>query len=562
MRSPTPRQWTGIALTAVVLFALTLTSWPLLTLLWGLLPEDLPMRRILTGAGLAALLVVVLLRTHTEPGRPNEARLWLLISLAWAVAIGAVALMAFLVWFILGTPGLDLPDELSPRALDAIATRAFAVVAGLGGVALLVIHYRRQRTTEADAVRAEAANVRAERASEREVTKLFNERFTTAYSELGSEHGAVRLGAVHALAHLADDAPSEEEVQMVIHVLCAYLRMPYTPAPGALPEDADEAQREGHRERELEFASSREVRHTIIRIIGNHLRRHTRWRGKDYDFTGTVFDGGDLSGAVFDGGTVSFRGAAFAEGTVSFQEAVFSGGRVDFSGARFSGGEVTFYRAGFSGGEVAFHGAEFSAGRVVFNRAEFSDGSVDFDRAGFSGGRVTFEDAEFAGGRMDFGHARFAGGAVYFSGARFSGGRVNLGTAEFSDGEVSFYMADFSGGALSFFMAKFTGGEVSFFKAEISGGRVDFGNAKFSGGWMGFRQVQISGGMVDFYMVGFSGGEVDFDGSSGVCPRYLLERAERAEPGVVLRLPRQWRQATNGSGHQGGPSASAGMAGH
>ncbi|GAA3754648.1 pentapeptide repeat-containing protein [Salinactinospora qingdaonensis] len=116
----------------------------------------------------------------------------------------------------------------------------------------------------------------------------------------------MRLGAVHALAHLAGDAPSDEQVQTVIDVLCAYLRMVYESAPDALPGDAGVEQRDNHRTRDLEFAAFREVRHTILRIIGDHLRDDTRWRGKNYDFTGVVFDGADLSGAEFSEATVDF----------------------------------------------------------------------------------------------------------------------------------------------------------------------------------------------------------------------------------------------------------------
>jgi uncharacterized protein YjbI with pentapeptide repeats len=496
MRSPTPRQRTAVAVIAVVLPALTFTAWPLLDLLWDLLPENLPLWRVLLGTALAACLVVALLRTFAEPGRSAEFRLWSLISIAWAVVIGAVALMACLVWFFLGTPGLDLPAELSPRALDAIATRAFAVVAGLGGVALLVIHYRRQRTTEADAVRAEAANLRAEQASEREVTKLFNERFTAAYTELGSEHAAVRLGAVHALAHLADDAPSEEEVQMVIDVLCAYLRMPYTPAPGELIEVAAEDRREEHRRRELEFASFREVRHTIIRIIGNRLRQDTRWRGKDYDFTGTVFDGGDLSGVVFNGGKVLFRKAEFADGEMSFEDSRFSGGRVDFSHARFSGG------------------------RVIFKKSRFSGGRVSFNWSTFSGAEVDFRLSEFSGGKAEFNQVRFSDGRVHFNASEFSGGWVLIGASMFS------------------------GASVEFDSAMFSGGMLEFGASKFSSGRVSFRTAQFKGGQANFSSSEFHGGQLDFEYASGTCPKGLLRAFQIGEP-VRVTLPDPWQPAVD-----------------
>jgi uncharacterized protein YjbI with pentapeptide repeats len=407
MRSLTPRQWTGIALAAVALPALTATAWPLFLFLWGLLPPGLPVGRIVLGAGLVAVLVIAVALIRAR--RQASVRLWWLILAAWAVAIAAVAGMVVLIWLVLGTPGLDLPTDLSPRALDAIATRAFAVVAGLGGVALLVIHYRRQRTTEADA--------------EREITKLFTDSFDSASDKLGSEHAAVRLAGVHALARLADEAPEgrEDLVQMVIDVLCAYLRMPYTPAPDPLPKNASKARREEHRERELEFASFREVRHTIIRIIGQHLREDTRWRGKDYDFTGVVFDGGNLAGAHFTEGRVDFLDAKFTSRRVHFNWAKFTGARVSFVGAEFIGGKVVFMGAKFADGMVDFYGAEFTGGIVTFRDAEFTGGIVTFRDAEFTGGRVDFRGAEFAGCKVTFQQARFAGGAVDFGWGGFAG---------------------------------------------------------------------------------------------------------------------------------------------
>ncbi|MEU1407519.1 hypothetical protein ABZ471_35125 [Streptomyces sp. NPDC005728] len=57
----------------------------------------------------------------------------------------------------------------------------------------LVGAYRRRRVNEDGALR--------------EATRLHTERFTSAVGQLGNESPAVRLGAVHALAGPADDAP-------------------------------------------------------------------------------------------------------------------------------------------------------------------------------------------------------------------------------------------------------------------------------------------------------------------------------------------------------------------
>src|SRR6185312_8031775 len=85
---------------------------------------------------------------------------------------------------------------------------------------------------------------------------------------------------VHAMAGLADDW--KQNRQTCVDVLCAYLRLPYDPDPG---EDADPAEKTAYR-------ANREVRHTVIRLIGAHLRpgAAVTWQGLDFDFTGVVFE--------------------------------------------------------------------------------------------------------------------------------------------------------------------------------------------------------------------------------------------------------------------------------
>jgi hypothetical protein len=117
-------------------------------------------------------------------------------------------------------------------------------------------------------------------------TRTLNERFATAAEQLGSDkQSAVRLAGVYALAGLVDDWP--ENRQTCVDVLCAYLRMPYEPDPG---QDAPELE-------QLAFRASREVRHTVVRVIAAHLKDDAvaSWQGLNFDFTGVVFDGGDFS---------------------------------------------------------------------------------------------------------------------------------------------------------------------------------------------------------------------------------------------------------------------------
>ena len=148
---------------------------------------------------------------------------------------------------------------------------------------------------------------------------MFNERFTAIAAQLGDAQPAVRLAGVHAMAGLADDWQDrhhddrQDHRQTCVDVLCAYLRMPYEPDPG---EDAST-------EKRLAFQASREVRHTVIRVITAHLNgiAPVSWRGLNFDFTGVVFDGGNFGGAKFSGGKVSFTNAIFSGGTVGFGSA-------------------------------------------------------------------------------------------------------------------------------------------------------------------------------------------------------------------------------------------------
>jgi hypothetical protein len=78
--------------------------------------------------------------------------------------------------------------------------------------------------------------------------------------------------------------------------------------------------------------TGREVRHTVICIIGNHLRLSDQdqpdevpWAGHNFDFTDVAFDGGDLGASQF------------LDTTLTFTRAIITAGTLDFGSARFSG---------------------------------------------------------------------------------------------------------------------------------------------------------------------------------------------------------------------------------
>ncbi|MFC8627779.1 pentapeptide repeat-containing protein [Streptomyces anulatus] len=508
-------------------------------------------------------------RPRSAPNE-RELRLWKVgraLTLAFAAAVLVAGGIFYFLVVLLDVKEIGATAKLDAKTLFDLVKLSFGVVAGAGALVALVVAYRRQRVDEAGA--------------HREATRLHTERFSQAVDKLGSDSPAVRLGGVHALAGLADDAPDNSLRQTCIDVLCAYLQLPFTPDPGTDP---------AHQEEHHRYLAFRKVRHTILRLIGDHYRRpkgtHRSWQGCDLDLTGVTIDGDmDFRGAEFSGGTVSFVGATFADGdvsfrsttfsggTVSFDDATFSGGDVSFRGAEFSGGDVSFRSAMFSGSDVSFRSATFSGGTVsfrfamlsggdvsfddttfngdvYFDGATFSGGTVSFRSATFSGGDVSFDDATFSGGDVSFGGATF-NGDVYFGGATFSGGTVSFRSAMFSGGDVSFRSAMFSGSDVSFFSATFSGstvyfddapfsgGEVSFRSAMFSGGTVYFRNATFSGGTVYFRSATFSGGTASFRSATFSGGDVSFDGAIGSAPQGLLAAVGTPPPSGVT-LPSAW----------------------
>jgi hypothetical protein len=338
-------------------------------------------------------------------------RLWR-IGYALAVCFGAAVAGLALLWWValvlLHHPGLAPSKTITVKDSVGVAQLVFASVAGAGALVALVMAYRRQRVAEVATV---VDKERWEATAAHDRTRLLNERFTAIATQLGDGQPAVLLAGVHAMAGLADDW--EENRQTCVDVLCAYLRLPYDPDPG---EDATPADRAAYR-------ANREVRHTIIRLIRDHLLPDAdaavSWQGLNLDFTGVVFDGGDFAGARFSDGIVRFGGASFVSGEVSFGRARFSGGTVDFGGAGFSGGTVDFVFAGFSGSKVNFGRAEFSGAEVIFSGAAMFPGGIAVFRGGavFSGGTVDFRNARFSGGTVGFGGARFSGGTVDFRGA-------------------------------------------------------------------------------------------------------------------------------------------------
>ncbi|MFD4204400.1 pentapeptide repeat-containing protein [Micromonospora tulbaghiae] len=510
----------GLVLLAV---ALSLVPWSWLAVVasrWSVL---------LPAAGGSAMLIggVVLRRRdglkHELSAAPVPPGRQVRPLRSWVIPAGIV-LVGVVTWVAVTRLQESVPTvgdgvERAKLRVESIRT-GLTIGASVTAAFALLLAFRRQQLAERTQQATEYD------AGEKRVTELY----VKAADQLGAIKAPVRLAGLYALERLAHDNPVHR--QSIVEVICAYLRMPYTPpddqpatepnvpptadglAPAATPNgasgDSDIAAMDPRDERQVRLAAQR--------ILARHLRPTTAegkpnplyWGAKvvldlseavliDLDFAGchlhkAVFTKAQLAGdAVFGGATFSggavFGGATFSGGAL-FSRARFSG-YADFNGAKFSGyadfdgaavsGYATFGKVAF-GGYAVFGGVAFG-GHTVFREATFGDG------AGFGGARFS-SGAEFSGARFSsyamFGNTTFSGHAAFgkatFSGnARFSG-------ATFSNyamfGETVF------GGYAMFVEARFI--REAGFGGAIFDGDADFGGATFgSDTW--FDEATFSG---------------------------------------------------------------------
>lgn len=406
--------------------------------------------------------------------RPLAAGFWMLV----AAAAAATAIWVTTAW-LLGVAEDAPAAERAKIRVDAVRT-GLAAGAGAGAAVGLLLAFRRQHHQElATALNELDAAARREDAIERRITELYN----AAAEQLGSDKAPVRLTALYTLERLANDNVHHQ--QTIVNIICAYLRMPYTPpaTPGPEEEHRERAHRHASRYRAARAGQpapaelaippgpdpheEHQVRLTAQRLLHAHLHKDAdvHWDNISLDLTGATLTDftladchvhvGDFTHASFIGHT-RFGGAAFY-GIARFDQATFSGHAM-FDQATFYG-PAWFRWVTFSGG-AGFNAATFS-GWAMFDRATFS-GSAGFDAATFSG-------------RAVFGGAAFSANAA-FDAATFSQ-HAMFDKVIFSE-DVGFDMAAFSRGA-RFGGATFSG--VAMFDGATFSGRAVFGGATFSG---------------------------------------------------------------------------------
>ena len=277
------------------------------------------------------------------------------------------------------------------------------------------------------------------------------ERYAAAVEQLGNVSAPVRLGGVYTLVSLVDEWLREENIeynervaegQVIINILCAYIRSPFAFASHYDELTQESPTAEGlYKNREQEFyidkaglESEKKVRLSIIKEIRHRLQGSKEntpgtWSDFEYDFSGSIFFYPvDLTHSYY-AKPVNFSGSTYW-------------GEADFSYSTYMD-EVYFNKSSYQG-RASFNGSTYQA-EADFRSSTYR-GSAGFARSTYRGG------AYFSGSTY-LSEAVFRG-SVYRCAATFNGsvyhywvdlrGSTYQGAADFG-GSTYQYWADFRG---------------------------------------------------------------------------------------------------------------------
>lgn len=357
--------------------------------------------------------------------------------------------------------------------------------------------------------------------------------YLKALELLGNASAITRLGGVRVLAQLADEWLADasipapvgwEQAQMIVDMLCAYVRLPFPlarncpQAPAStLERSSDTGMARQHRIDEAEYLAEAQVRSRILAEIRGRVRQPQPledavtggeatpgpWSGFDFDFSGAeFFDMVDFSGCCWDGrltfagstfcGAASFSNSVYrGQAGVSFEECTYRAGAcpeatapvgADFSGSYY-GGFVSFAGSTY-GADACFSGSVYCAGAdaqdCTYMAGSIFSGCTHYGpvaRTGTYGGCVTATDSTFyssvsfggeAAGCADF------SGCAYYGPAYFRGtfrAEADFGGSIYCEG-ARWDSCEFQGQALlgrSLFL-----GPVSFAEAQFAAGSPVF----------------------------------------------------------------------------------------
>ena len=395
--------------------------------------------------GLCVFVLSVVLRLLWRPAKEWMGKLPLFVAIAIWVVLAAALLTVLVKWWggwpttspasgagVGGATKAGAGTNQNNGAFEAVKS-ALTAVAGIGGVAYLVIKYRTEQ---------------------RETAGIADKKISAAVDQLGSDKASTRIAGVYALTDIADRYKGGYR-QRVVDILCGYLRSDREAYPlGADGKPATGLPRSGDADKAVES--------TILSMFVAHLKKRSRdendvmvrqqvrsdqlWGDCDFDLHGAEFhEMTDFADCVFEGKT-DFRLAKFTN-ISSFSGVKFTDA-ADFRGAEFKVGVYFICTkfacdAWFSGAELTkadFTGAEFE-GEANFDRLE--DTAITAVSTKFLGDAI-FHNAEFEG-KADFTGVEFEGKAD-FTGVEFE--RMADFTGVEFEGEADFTGVEFEGEAI------------------------------------------------------------------------------------------------------------------
>ena len=312
---------------------------------------------------------------------------WAIIATATSILLGAGA------WFIVWS----IAKHDANLRIEAIKV-GLSVIAGVGAASALLLAFRRQIHNEY------VARDNVLDATQRRVTELF----AKSVEQLGNDKAAVRLGGLYALERLGQENPDHR--QTVTDVICAYLRMPYSPASWNNAGSSTETLNTDTSQQELL------VRAAAQQMLARHLEDPELsttsifyWEKMRVDLRGAYLDNVVFSSCKF--WIVEFNQAIF-NGEAWFDQTSFDGW-CECVGVRFNG--AVRFGSDFNG-PADFSQTNFTKA-VSFDDATFLNDAV-FDNTHFDGAGK-FRNAKFRG-VTSFEHSHF-GDAADFRGAYFAG---------------------------------------------------------------------------------------------------------------------------------------------
>ncbi|MEV5499747.1 hypothetical protein AB0M50_30540 [Nonomuraea fuscirosea] len=140
----------------------------------------------------------------------------LVVGIVWVLDPGARWVLEHVDGVVIGGP-TGLAGEKPAVAVDAVRGRVLAVATGLAALVAVFYTARNAHTARRTFQLGERGHA--------------SDRYGKAVEQLGSDPAPGRLGGLYALEQLAQDNRDPVLRQTVVDVICAYLRMPYTPPP-------------------------------------------------------------------------------------------------------------------------------------------------------------------------------------------------------------------------------------------------------------------------------------------------------------------------------------------